>query len=102
MTIKQLEPIIETRHFVFTQVQRQNNAAIYSQKDKLTNQIVAYETILIKQGPPHPQSKSSFDLIEYYPSDKQFGVSGWSFGIFHRPLWSFTKAQLKFNQILTN
>lgn len=98
--IRTLAPVIENRSFTFNQVQREGNVAIYSQTSKESDKIVAYETILIKQSPPHPHSKSEFDLIELYPSDPQFGLNGWSYGNYGDLSRALQQAQLKFNQLI--
>jgi len=97
--VRILETTIAKSGFVYTQIKRHGDVALYSQSKG--DRIVGYEVIIIKQGAPHPHSKSTFDKIELYPSDQQFGVNGWSFGNYGDLSIALHNAQNKFNQIKT-
>lgn len=96
---KELPDIITKKKFEYKLIQRKGQFAIYSQSYE--GKIIAYETIVIKVGPPHPQSKEDYTAIELYPSENQFGLNGWSFGIYTDLSRALQKAQIKYNELLT-
>lgn len=97
-TIKPLEVDFVKRKFDYHQIKRSEKAAIYQQTDE-DGTVVSYETISIRISPPHPNSVTTFDKVELYPSDEQFGVSGWSFATFGDLSSALQLAQQKFEQI---
>lgn len=96
--IKALQDIIIKRRFEYKLIQREGNIAIYSQS--FEDEIIAYETIVIKVGPPHPQSKEDYTSIELYPSENQFGINGWSYANNGDLSVALQKAQVKFKQLI--
>ncbi len=78
--MKTLPTSIIKRGFTYEQVVRKGNAAVYSQS--LEGDIVAYETIIIRIGAASERHGQSFPAMELYPGESQFGLFGWSHGVF--------------------
>lgn len=97
--MKALQTKFTRRGFVFNQIQRNETVAIYSQTSIVTDQIVAYEVIKILRALASERFGRSFEPMELYPSDEQFGLNGWSYGDYGDLSKALVIARNKYNQI---
>jgi hypothetical protein len=63
--------------FVFRQLCRQVNLAVYSQEKD--GQRVAYELVVVKQSPEWTAFGKTFPAAESYPKAHEWGTHGWTF-----------------------
>ena len=75
--MKQLEKEIRTNGFLYCQVYRNHNFAIYSQWSG--NVIIAYELIKIRKRKDRILFGKHYPAPEVYPDTKSWGNEGWSF-----------------------
>lgn len=78
--MKTLPTFIKKRGFAYEQIVRKGNVAVYSQIQE--GRIVAFETIIIRVGAASERHGIKFPAMELYPGDTQFGLFGWSHGVF--------------------
>lgn len=77
MKMKELEKRIEYKGFVYLQEYRDEKYAIYSQW--LDNDLIAYELIKIRKNKEFERFGKSYGACESYPTDREWGDSGWTF-----------------------
>jgi hypothetical protein len=97
-----LKTSFQKKGFLYEQVLREDSLAIYKQSLLMKDDDpipLAYETIKIKSAPEHERGGVPFPAMELYPSENQFGLSGWSFGIFSDLSKAYERALLKFNEL---
>ena len=78
--MRKLEKEITKKGFIYKQLKRVGNKAIYSQKrdDKDATRI-NYEVIVIKSHDGYEIAGNKIPAGEVYPSSTQWGVLGWTF-----------------------
>ena len=78
--MRKLEKEITKKGFIYKQLKRVGNKAIYSQKrdDKDVTRI-HYEVIVIKSHDGYEIAGNKIPAGEVYPSSTQLGVLGWTF-----------------------
>jgi len=97
--MKTLATLITKKKLTYTQILREGMLAIYSQQDAEGHKL-AYEVIKIKSAPAHERGGVAFPAMELYPSDEQFGLNGWSYGVFGKnSTRAYSKALDKFKQL---
>lgn len=97
--MKSLSTSITKKGFTYEQVLREGQLAIYSQRMKEEGQTLAYEVIKIKQAPAHERGGVLFPAMELYPSERTFGIDGWSYGTFGDLSAAYEKALQKFKAL---
>jgi len=78
--MKKLETTIKRGVFEYTQVQRNENNAIYAQRIAESGTLVGHEVFRINQYPEREIMGNVIAAHEAMPGDNQFGVSAWSTG----------------------
>lgn len=96
--MKTLPLYIKRRGFEYNQVMRNGDIAIYSQHRN--NEVVAYETIIVKAAPEHERHGTKFEAAELYPGENAFGSTGWSYGNFGDVSISYNRALHKLQQLI--
>lgn len=78
--MRKLEKEITKKGFIYKQLKRVGNKAIYSQKrdDRDATQI-RYEVIVIKSHDGYEIAGNKIPAGEVYPSSTQWGTLGWTF-----------------------
>lgn len=76
--MKQLETVLIKNKFVYKQVKRNKNKAIYSQHYQENGPIVAYEVFKIKQRKATVIYGKEYPAQEVFPADNNFGYTAWS------------------------
>ena len=76
MKIRELREKFVRKGVNYTQKEKNNEFVIYECKDEEHNNTY-YEVFKYKLANPHPLDEGNYDKIEVYPSDNQFGVTGW-------------------------
>jgi len=90
MKLRKLETELKIGKILLTQVKREGDIAIYTEKDFKGN----YEVIVIKQSPPHFLSHdTSYDMIELYPGNSVWGKLGFTYS-------SLESAEKKFDELI--
>jgi len=75
-----LKKTIEYKGFIYLQEYRNENYAIYSQW--LNNDLIAYELIKILPNRADNRFGINAGEFEFYPTEKMWGDSGWTFKTF--------------------
>jgi hypothetical protein len=74
---------IKKNGFIYKQINRTENAAMYSQNIENDEIPVAYEVFQIRQQKESVSKMGGVDIVfkakELFPSDEQFGLTAWSF-----------------------
>lgn len=78
--MKKLEKKITKKGFIYEQIKREGNKAIYTQKrDDRDSKSVHYEVIIIKSHDGYEIAGNKIPAGEVYPSSTQWGALGWTF-----------------------
>lgn len=77
-TIRPVPLFFSREGFVFTQVFRKRNTAIY-EKLKPGWIVPSFEVICIRVRPGHPLGRYADRLIEIYPSSEEWNTWGWTY-----------------------
>jgi hypothetical protein len=75
--MKQLNKVLKTNGFIYSQEHRNNKFAIYSQW--IGNEIIAYELIKIRKRSDRELFGKYYQASEVYPDTKSWGQEGWTF-----------------------
>lgn len=76
--MKQLETVLIKNKFVYKQVKRNKDTAIYSQHDTETSPVLSYEVFTIKKRPEVNIFGRYYPSQEVFPADNDFGRTAWS------------------------
>lgn len=90
--MRPLDKIIKTNGHIYTQLKRNDKAAVYEQRTK-DGQLAGHEVILIKKLPAETVFDKELPERESYPKTAEFGSLGWSTGMDPK------RAFAKFNSI---
>ena len=78
--MKKLEKKFSKKGFIYTQLKRVGNKAIYSQKREENDaKQLRYEVIVIKSHDGYEIAGNKIPAGEVYPSSTQWGTLGWTF-----------------------
>ena|ERR1700723_3931814 len=78
--MKQLEKTITRKGFLYTQIDRTDEKAIYSQHYIDGGQLIGHEIFYIKIQKEGEFKGIHFEEKEHFPNDNDFGVIAWSVG----------------------
>ncbi len=92
---------IASKGFIYRQVWREENVAVYSQHSSPDAKPQAYETIIIKSHNGYTIAGAYVAPAEMYPSDGLFGKMAWSYSThLHSPEQALKIALDKGTQVL--
>ena len=78
--MKKLEKTFTKKGFIYKQLKRVGNKAIYTQKrDDSQSVVTRYEVIVIKSHDGYEIAGNKRPAGEVYPSSTQWGTQGWTF-----------------------
>lgn len=78
--MKKLEKTFTKKGFIYEQLKRIGNKAIYTQKkDSAQNAWMRYEVIVIKSHDGYEIAGNKIPAGEVYPSSTQWGAAGWTY-----------------------
>jgi len=78
--MKKLEKTFTKKGFIYKQINRVGNKAIYTQKrDDSQSVVTRYEVIVIKSHDGYEIAGNKIPAGEVYPSSTQWGTQGWTF-----------------------
>jgi hypothetical protein len=78
--MKKLEKEFTKKGFIYKQLKRLGNKAIYTQKkDDTQSTRVHYEVIIIKSHDGYEIAGNKIPAGEVYPSSAQWGAAGWTY-----------------------
>jgi hypothetical protein len=78
--MKKLEKTFTKKGFIYKQISRVGNKAIYTQKrDDSQSVVTRYEVIVIKSHDGYEIAGNKIPAGEVYPSSTQWGTQGWTY-----------------------
>lgn len=79
--MKQLEPQVQSKGFVFEIIERTEFAAIQSQKCTVSGKLVAFEVFRIGKNEEREISGVKIAASESRPGNEAFGTSAWCYSV---------------------
>lgn len=79
MNLRPLKTELKSGGFLFRQIERNGDVAIFEQTKEPG--IRAFEVVRIRTAPPHPKDPrlDGADRVESYPSSEHWGRYGWTY-----------------------
>lgn len=78
--MKPIKTKFERNGFIFEQIKRVGDVAIYSQKRPEHKVDGHFEVVRIRRRSARKAFGVQFEAGEYYPSSEEWGVFGWTYG----------------------